>query len=43
MYWEEDYPNGVADVNVVNLLDLDEMGLFLKSTNRKFGKMLRRL
>ena len=43
IYWEEDYSNGVADVNVANLINLDEMGLFLESTNMKFGKTLRGL
>ena len=30
-------------MDIVDLIDLDEMGLFLESTNRKFGKMVRGL
>ena len=43
MYWAEAYPNGIADVEIDDLIDIDEMGLFLESTNRKFGKTLRGL
>ena len=28
MYWTMDYPNGIADVEVDDLIDMDEMGLF---------------
>jgi len=43
MYWEMDYPLGIADVDIADLIDMNEMGLFLESTNRKFGKTLRGL
>lgn len=43
MYWGEAYPLGIADVDLADIIDLDEMGLFLESTNRKFGKTLRGL
>ena len=38
-----DYPNGIADVDVNDMIDLDEMVLFLESSNMKFGKTLRGL
>ena len=38
-----DYPNGIADVEVDDLIDIDEMGLVLESSNRKFGKTVRGL
>jgi len=34
-------PFGVVGVDVRDLIDLDEMGLFLESTKRKYGKTLR--
>ena len=43
MYCEMNYPLGIADVSLADLIDMDEMGLFLESTNRKFGKTLRGL
>ena len=43
VYWGEAYPFGIADVDIADVIDLDEMGLFLESTNRKFGKTLRGL
>jgi len=40
LYWEMDVPLRVADVDVI---DIDEMGLFIESTNQKYGNTLRRL
>ena len=41
MYWTMGVPFGVVGVDISDLIDLDEMGLFLESTNRKYGKTLR--
>jgi len=30
MCWENDYPFGVPDVNIADLINLDDMGLFLE-------------
>jgi len=41
MYWSMGEPFGVVGVNIADVLDLDEMGLFLDSTNWKYGKTVR--
>ena len=43
MYWAGAYPHGIANVEIDDLINIDEMWLFLQSTNRKFGKTLRGL
>ena len=43
MYWNEAYLLGIADVDIADLINLDEMEFFLESTNRKFGKTVRGL
>lgn len=32
------YPYGIADIRVEDLVDLDECGLFVKTTEKKIGK-----
>ena len=40
-YWNCDYPMGIADSETRNMIDIDELGIFLELTNRKFGKAVR--
>ena len=40
-YWNRDYPLGVVNVDLEDVIDLDEMGLYLENTNRKHGKTVR--
>jgi hypothetical protein len=40
MYFTCPYPLGIADVNIADLIDLDEMGLKLEHSDRSFGKTL---
>ena len=37
-YWNLPYPLGVADVHRSRIIDLDECGLFVQSSNRPHGK-----
>lgn len=37
-FWHLPYPFGQANINTANLIDLDEAGIFLETTNRKRGK-----
>ena len=41
IYWAENYINGIANIDVDDLINLDEMGLSLESQNRKIGKTVR--
>ena len=41
MYWTMGVPCGVVGVDIWDLINFDEMGLFLESTNWKYGKTLR--
>ena len=38
MYFNSNYPLGIANLCVCDIIDTDEMGLFLESLNRCFGK-----
>ena len=38
MYFNSNYPLGIANVRIRDIIDTDEMGLFLESLNRSFGK-----
>ena len=37
-YWNNGYPNSIADVDPRDIIDIDEMGLELEHQNRSFGK-----
>ena len=39
MYWTMGVPFGVVGVDIWDLIDLGEMGLFLESTNRSTGRL----
>lgn len=39
MYWFEPYPVGFVDISRVDLIDIDEVGIFLETTERKIGKL----
>ena len=38
MYWEMLYSHGIANIEISDIIDLDEIGFFLDSTNQKYGK-----
>lgn len=38
MYFHSNYPMGIADINTHDLIDIDECGIELDHSNRKFGK-----
>ena len=37
-YWNDNYPHGVADIDLRDIVDVDEMGLELEHQNCSFGK-----
>jgi hypothetical protein len=37
-FWRVNYPYGIFDINIEDLIDLDEAGFFLESVNRARGK-----
>lgn len=37
-YWTQPYPHGTADIDTDDMIDIDECGIFVKTSNRKFGK-----
>ena len=39
MYWFEPYPVGFVDISRVDLIDIDEVGIFLETVERKIGKL----
>ena len=39
MYWFEPYLVGVVDISRVDLIDIDEVGVFLETAERKIGKL----
>lgn len=39
MYWEFEYPYGMVGVDTRDILDLDECGIMVETTNRNFGKV----
>ena len=39
IYWFEDYPAGVADIQLEDLIDIDEAGIFLETAARRIGKV----
>jgi len=41
MYFHNNYPLGIADINTDDMIDSDEAGFFLESTNRGYGKTVR--
>ena len=41
MYWTWNYPHGMADVDTDDIIDIDECGLFLETSNRNHGKVAR--
>lgn len=41
MYFTTYYPTGILDVNINDMIDINEMGLYLETTNRKLGKTIR--
>jgi hypothetical protein len=40
-YWEMEYPHGMVGVQTRDILDIDEAGFMVESSNRKFGKVRR--
>jgi hypothetical protein len=38
MYWNLPYPYGISDIDIADLIDIDEAGIFLETVNRKYGK-----
>eukprot|EP00956_Cyclotella_meneghiniana_P016421 scaffold25924_cov69-Cyclotella_meneghiniana.AAC.4 len=41
MYWERNYPLGIASERTDDMIDIDEAGFKLKSGDRSFGKVVR--
>ena len=41
IYWNHPYPMGIADVDLEEVIDIDESGYYLETTNKKYGKVLR--
>ena len=41
MYFTTNYPTGIFYVNINDMIDINEMGLYLETTNRKLGKTVR--
>jgi hypothetical protein len=41
MYWECGWPLGIADEDTSNMIDIDEAGFKLDSTDRSYGKVAR--
>ena len=39
IYWNENYPAGVADIPARDIIDIDEAGIFLETAARKIGKI----
>ena len=37
-FWTEPWPYGIADVDPVNIIDIDEAGFFPQTANRSYGK-----
>jgi len=42
MYFNCNYPLGIADIQTDDIIDSNEAGFFLESSNRRFGKTVRR-
>jgi hypothetical protein len=38
IFWHMNYPFGIADVALVDMIDIDEAGIFLETANRSWGK-----
>jgi len=41
MYWERNYPLGIASERTNDMIDIDEAGFQLESGDRSFGKVAR--
>ena len=41
LYWENDYSLGIANVQTNNMVDLNEISLYLENSNHRHGKMVR--
>ena len=38
IYWNSNYPAGIADIPARDMIDIDEAGIFLETVARKIGK-----